>query len=187
MKGFIMARICKKEGCNNHVPKSHVDENGKKHNCQKRKFCLDCSPFGQHNTRNLNNKNTGICCKCGEQSQNGRQKCFKCFFEERSVKISKKVYNIVGYDCWKCGYDKGYEGKAILDFHHLNPKNKLFSLTTRELTGHAWKRVFNEMQKCVSLCCRCHREYHAGLVSDEEIDIIYKQKWKIIKGSLTQW
>ena len=37
------------------------------------------------------------------------------------------------------------------------------------------------MTKCVSLCCRCHREFHAGLISREKMYSIYIEKWKEIK------
>lgn len=173
-------RICAKNNCENNVPKYHITEDGKKHNLQKRKFCLECSPYGQHNTRNFNNKHTGICKKCGKTSQNNRSKCYTCFFNERQLRVSKKIYDLVGYGCWKCGYDEGIKAQSILDFHHINPEDKLFGLSTREFVGHTWDKVWLEMQKCVSICCRCHREYHAGIITDEEIKKIYKKRWKKI-------
>ena len=179
-------RICAKEKCNNPVPKYYITDDGKKHNCQKRKFCIECSPFGLHNTKNLNNKNTGICSKCGNQSQKGKQLCYSCYFNDRLVKISKRVYDIIGYDCWYCGYDKGISGQSMLDFHHIDPKNKLFNLSTRETVGHSWNRVKEELQKCVSLCCRCHREYHYGLISDSIINDIYKSKWIDINNDINK-
>ncbi len=183
-------KVCKKDGCENLIPKNFIDKNGKKHSFQRRSFCLECSPFGEHNTRNLNktrryigdtNYGSGVCPYCGGISQTGNHKCFSCYFNERKKKISKKVHSIIGYDCWYCGYNKGELSQAILDFHHVDPKGKLFNLTTRELVGHAWNKVWEEMQKCVSLCCRCHREYHAKLISEKEILRIYKERWEEIK------
>lgn len=47
--------VCKK--CKSEFKIRQVID-GKTHNLQRRKFCLNCSPFGQHNTRNLlNSKN----------------------------------------------------------------------------------------------------------------------------------
>jgi hypothetical protein len=170
-------RICIKESCENEVPKYFTDDTGKRHNCQRRKYCFKCSPYGEHNTKNLNYKKNSICKTCGKASQKGKLKCYNCYFSEAKKRKIKKVYNLIGYNCWKCNYNKGVKGTSILEFHHINPKTKLFQLSTRELVGYAWDRVFKEMQKCASLCCRCHREYHAGLISNEEIVDIYEKKW----------
>ena len=53
--------------------------------------------------------------------------------------------------------------QSILEFHHLEPSEKDFSL------GHkgyciAWEKVKLELDKCVLLCSNCHREVHAGLI-----------------------
>ena len=173
-------RICQKEQCKNIVPKFFIDEDGKRHNCQRRKFCFICSPYGHHNTKNLNNKNTGICPKCEGSSQKGNSKCYKCYFSEKKERQLKKIYDIIGYNCWLCNYDKGINGSSVLEFHHVDPDNKLFGLTVREFVGKKWEDVWKEMNKCVSLCCRCHREYHAGLISKEEINKLYISKWKNI-------
>ncbi len=31
--------------------------------------------------------------------------------------------------------------------------------------GHAWHRIVKEARKCALVCCRCHREIHAGITS----------------------
>ena len=41
-------------------------------------------------------------------------------------------------------------------------------------------KVFKEMKKCVYLCCRCHRELHAGLIKNDEVENIYVMRWKKI-------
>jgi len=173
-------RICKKEGCNNEIPKYYIKKDGKRHNLQRRRYCFECSPFGEHNTRNLDIKRNSICKKCGGVSQKGRSKCYRCYFSETKIKKMKKVYSLIGYFCWKCNYNKGLEGVPVLEFHHIDPKTKLTGLTTRELVGRKWKLIREEMQKCVSLCCRCHREYHAGLIPDKNILKIYEDRWKEI-------
>ena len=158
-----MARICKKEGCNNHVPKSHVDENGKKHNCQRRKFCFECSPYGQHNTRNFNYK-----------PPPSKRKAAHYYFHKRKKLIIEKVQSIVGNKCWKCNYDTTWRN---LCFHHVDPDKKLFNLSTRDLMGHKWDKVFNEMKKCALLCMNCHGETHAGIIESTEIEELWKEKW----------
>jgi len=179
-----MSRICAKKECSNIFPREYITEDGKKHNLQKRKYCFQCSPFGEHNTKNFNNNNSGICCICGEQSQSAKKKCYKCYFNENKHKKIEQVYSLVGYDCWLCGYDKGKGGVPILEFHHIDPIKKLFGLSTREFVGHKWEKVFNEIKKCVSLCCLCHREFHAGLILPEKIIDIYIKRWRKIKDRL---
>ena len=161
-------RICKKEGCNNYVVRDYIDDDGKKHNCQRRKFCLSCSPFGEHNTRDFN------------AISNRKKPDFKKYFNQRKRKVSAKAYGIVGYGCWYCNYNIGIKGTQVLEFHHLDPNNKKFSITTREMVGHKWCKILKEMKKCVSLCCRCHREVHIDLISAEEIKNIHQMKWKKI-------
>ena len=179
-----MSKICAKENCINVIPKFYITEDGKKHWTQRRKFCFECSPYGVHNTKNLNSKKdngqTGTCAECGNPSQKCHSKCCVCYFRDKKIAKSKKVYDMIGYDCWICGYDRGLKAQSVLDFHHVYPENKMFNLSTREFVGYAWERVWTEMQKCVSICCRCHREYHAGLISDSEVKKVYEERWEKI-------
>ena len=65
-----------------------------------------------------------------------------------------------GSKCQICNYDK-YQG--ALDFHHLDPNEKDFSI------GEATSRVLNskikaELDKCILVCSNCHRELHGGII-----------------------
>ena len=64
-----------------------------------------------------------------------------------------------GGKCTICGYDRCL---AALDYHHVEPKDKQLSTAMRN--GYAWKRIVQEARKCTILCCRCHRELHAGVI-----------------------
>lgn len=58
--------------------------------------------------------------------------------------------------CTKCGESH----PATLDFHHVeyHPNNKkVFKLVQ---DGHWWKRIQQEIDKCVVLCANCHRIHH---------------------------
>jgi hypothetical protein len=175
-----MAKICKNEGCDNVVPNWHTTTDGKKHNCQRRHFCFECSPFGQHNTKNLNNKNSGICCICGEESQSGTKKCYKCYFREKKQQKIKQVYSLVGYNCWVCNYNKGEKAVSVLEFHHMDITKKKFSIGVREFVGRKWDVALEEMKKCISICCLCHREIHAGIISQDKINDVYEERWSRI-------
>lgn len=171
--------------CSSPVPRiAWVD--GKRRNLGKRKYCFNCSPFGKNNTRKLemiDPATKGFCTSCGKplKSKTAIRMCPVCQLYKRADKIRDKIFDILGYQCWVCGYDKGKIAKRVLEFHHMNPSEKEFSLGRNEMTNLAWERVVKEIKKCSLLCCRCHREIDAGIISTEEIEKIYKEKWKNIK------
>jgi len=161
-----MARICKK--CGGEVPR-YFWVDGKKRNCQNRKYCLSCSPFGEHNTRQIEKIPQGRKPKRQEPGY------FAHYFKEKQKGKIEKVQEIVGNKCWLCGYDKTWKN---LCFHHVDPSLKLFGLSTREFVGYAWNRVLLEMKKCILVCQNCHGEIHDGLIDESEIKQLYGDKWK---------
>ncbi len=56
--------------------------------------------------------------------------------------------------CSKCGETRSY----VLDFHHMDPTQKLFEI------GNASKynieKLKLELEKCITLCRNCHSEFH---------------------------
>ncbi len=64
-----------------------------------------------------------------------------------------------GGKCVMCGYSR-YSG--ALDFHHKDPSQKDFGLSTKGLT-RSWEKIKEEIDKCVLVCANCHRELHAGI------------------------
>lgn len=59
-----------------------------------------------------------------------------------------------GGKCILCGYDKC---KTSLSFHHLNPKEKDFTISGKSFS---WDKLKLELDKCVLLCLNCHQELH---------------------------
>lgn len=171
-----MSRECRK--CGGQVPK-FVWIQGKKRNCQRRKYCLTCSPFGLHNTRILEKhrekhsklKKCPVCLELHSQKGN---KCFKCYFYEREKLIQEKVSNLLGgFTCWMCGYNKT---KKNICFHHVNESEKLFGLTTRELVGYSWEKVTKEIDKCILVCHNCHGEIHEGIISSQKVQLVWESR-----------
>lgn len=62
-----------------------------------------------------------------------------------------------GGKCAICGYNRCL---LALEFHHLDPLEKDFSISSRMTS---WKAIVKELDKCVLLCANCHREVHDGL------------------------
>ena len=85
---------------------------------------------------------------------------------ERRSLIKHWALEEKGNRCYVCGYDRC---KEALDFHHLDPTQKEFNLSSRDLSSD-WLIVKPEIDKCVLLCSNCHRELHAGLIT-LEVDI----------------
>ena len=63
-----------------------------------------------------------------------------------------------GGKCEKCGYNKCI---AALDFHHLNPLEKDFSIGNKGYT-RSWENIKKEIDKCILVCANCHREIHSN-------------------------
>lgn len=61
-----------------------------------------------------------------------------------------------GGKCELCGYSKC---PSAFDFHHVDPREKDFSISDRMTTFEAIRK---ELDKCVLLCATCHREVHDG-------------------------
>jgi len=170
--------ICKK--CRKKFP-NRIKIDGKLRVLSSRKYCLECSPFGIHNTSkiHLSNLEKGqlfknktkiiICSLCNREyiyETNNKKghtltRCNSCAINERRFKIKKKAIDYKGGKCQICEYDKDVQ--PVYEFHHLNPNTKEFSLSGSHC--YSWTRIEKELDKCVCLCCRCHREYHAGLIS----------------------
>jgi 5-methylcytosine-specific restriction endonuclease McrA len=77
---------------------------------------------------------------------------------KRRRRISQTLKEAYGAACSVCGYDKCLEA---LEFDHIDPKDKVMAVS--DMRGYLHKATA-EAAKCLLLCCRCHRERHAGLL-----------------------
>lgn len=123
--------------------------------------------------------NQVICAKCGVSKQvtdfyEKKNKksgydatCKECRLEEAKERYQKNklewytyLKDVLHIKCEICGYDKCI---AALDFHHIDPDEKDFcvsKITGKALTKRSLKKVLTEMEKCMVLCARCHKEEH---------------------------
>ncbi len=87
------------------------------------------------------------------------KKCTTIQVVERTKKLKQDMVNYKGGCCQICGYDK-YIG--ALDFHHLNPDEKDFTIA--HIRQYKFDDLIkNELDKCLLVCSNCHREIHGGL------------------------
>lgn len=107
------------------------------------------------------------CAICGKEfvvegfGQATRKYCLNCSPStnnptQRLRAMKKKVVEMKGGKCERCGYDKCIDA---LEFHHLDPTTKDFKLAN---TGSApsFEKYLEETNKCILLCANCHREEH---------------------------
>lgn len=74
-------------------------------------------------------------------------------------RTKKKLVEYKGGKCALCDYNKCI---ANMVFHHRDPSKKDFGISGMSVE---FEKLKVEVDKCVLLCCRCHGEVHAGLVS----------------------
>ncbi len=147
--------------------------NGKVRILKSRRFCLKCSPWGKHNTKNLSKQATKpICSICKkimskknrrrrrEKSEKYYSYCKPCAVKKqyiRQLNFKQQAINYLGGKCNNCGYNKC---NAALCFHHLIPGEKDVGIA--KLRSHSFTKIKPELDKCVLLCSNCHAEEHYG-------------------------
>ena len=94
----------------------------------------------------------------------GGYRCNKCRAEavsRRRRKVKQLLVQDAGGACKLCGYDRCI---AALEFHHLVPAEKRFSLSHRGVT-RSLAAARAEAARCVLLCANCHAEVEAGVAT----------------------
>lgn len=92
----------------------------------------------------------------------GTYRCVLCAQERvaaRRREIKRTLVEEAGGCCAACGYDRF---QAALQFHHLDPAEKSFGISSRGFS-HGIDRAREEARKCVLLCGNCHAEVEAGV------------------------
>lgn len=140
-------RECKK--CNQPIP-NRMTIDGRERNLKNRKYCMQCSPFGAHNTKKL-------------ESSKPESKRVGANVAKRRKKIRDDAIAFLGGRCIKCGYNRCYRA---LCFHHKNPEEKEFNISS---VGKSWDSVLAEAKKCILVCHNCHMELHDNLWQLEDI------------------
>jgi transposase len=100
----------------------------------------------------------------------GYYRCTRCRSDavtRRRRKVKLTLVREAGGACRICGYSRC---AAALEFHHLVPEDKRFSLSQAGM-ARSLARARAEAEKCVLLCANCHAEVEAGFapltVADE--------------------
>lgn len=149
--------------------------NGQTHNLNNRKFCLTCSPFKMHNTKDLNisNQLEKLCRKCSIKHPIGNfykrpdgrpyaycKPCSNKQVIDRQKSLKCQVVQYLGGSCIICGYNKYY---GALELHHLDPSKKDTTLSLKKTVSFSTMK--SEVDKCVLLCSNCHSEVHGKVTT----------------------
>lgn len=87
---------------------------------------------------------------------NARTKARKAARQKVLIDIKKELV------CEECGEDR-YQ---VLEFHHINPAEKLFTIGNYSKAGFTYDELLEEISKCKVLCANCHRMLHWELKQD---------------------
>jgi hypothetical protein len=102
-----------------------------------------------------------LCVGCGETKPEkfygvSKSNCKSCHNKKLMIKrqdLLKEARALLGNKCSMCGYSKC---GAALEFHHVS-EDKEFNIAGARF---GWKKLKEEIKKCILLCANCHREYH---------------------------
>lgn len=106
-----------------------------------------------------------LCSKHGSTTfvlvRSGHYRCRRCRHDavmrwRRAARAA--LIREAGGRCMACGYDAYF---GALQFHHLDPTQKAFGLSSRGFT-RSLDRMRQEARKCVLLCANCHAEVEGG-------------------------
>lgn len=87
--------------------------------------------------------------------------CKVCTSEQtikRQQENQRRCIEYKGGSCVKCGYNKC---QTALEFHHLDPTKKDFSIAGNHLKS--FKNLKVELDKCILICSNCHQELHFSI------------------------
>lgn len=121
-----------------------------------KKFCEICGKEFQ--TKNYGNSRR-YCFDCSPQVTDNFTRADNIVVKRRAIK--RQLVKEAGGKCQKCGYNASIRA---LQFHHLDPEEKDFTVSTNITRG--MNELREEVKKCVLLCSNCHVEEHERLSNE---------------------
>jgi hypothetical protein len=154
------------EACGREFPAKLLIE-GRVRSLYRRRFCLDCSPFGEHNT----SKNpVGPDADADSVRKRRRVDSWVRYLRKRRRTQKERLVALRGGKCEDCGYAASI---AALEFHHRDAETKDFGIGN--MNG-SLARLIAEADKCDLLCANCHRRRHAAASGAPRISTILKKE-----------
>ena len=94
-------------------------------------------------------------------THNREHRCRDCANDMKNTLVKEhKIEAIIdkGGRCTECSMFYNGQNGAAFQFHHVNPENKVASIS--RLLGRSYKRLKEELDKCVLICANCHSILH---------------------------
>lgn len=113
------------------------------------KVCSVCGKLKDESEFHVRHRNK-------DGSINLRSECKVCHSNNEMNRYYEKQAFIDGMKtpCVKCGENR----IRCISFHHINPKEKDFTIGT--LRKSNFNKIKSEIDKCICLCLNCHHEFH---------------------------
>lgn len=89
-----------------------------------------------------------------------RHKCKFCYQKVKNVLKDKYKKLIIDYKMENGCSDCGNKDYRVLEFHHLDKKQKDFNISVAYYNRVGMEKIRQEIKKCVILCANCHRITH---------------------------
>ena len=86
-------------------------------------------------------------------------------------KRKNQLVKIIGGKCCVCGYSKAI---SALEFHHLNPSQKEYQLSSGNC--RSIQEDLKEAKKCILVCSNCHKEIHQGLIDNTKLKSSFNEE-----------
>ena len=88
-----------------------------------------------------------------------RHKCRSCYRATKNVlRKNKRIWLIEYKKNCKCA-ECGINDHRVLEFHHLDKKEKEFAISWAH-DNKSIDKIEKEIKKCIVLCANCHRLLH---------------------------
>jgi hypothetical protein len=126
--------------CGGAIPRQYETPDGRiKKTNKKRKTCFNCSPM-----------------------KDSLAKPRPIEYRTERKKRKAKLVKMKGGKCTICGYSNSLQA---LSFHHRDPSQKKFDISSNGGLMKDWNVVVAEANKCDLLCLNCHAELHNRISS----------------------
>jgi len=120
-----------------------------------KRFCRECD-------REVSQGNTsGFCYVCWRKRNPGSGITPAQSVINWRQRKKEELVRLFGGECVICGYNRS---NWALEFHHRDPSQKDFSISGKNIVS--MNAYIEEAKKCVLVCSNCHKEIHAGLITN---------------------
>jgi hypothetical protein len=126
--------------------------------------CQKVKVLSLFNKKSVSKDGYGNTCKeCNKENLREHYLKNKVYYKEKRQRYQKSIKSwLIEYksklECKNCGESRWW----VLDFHHVDPKQKEYNLAN--LAKDKGKKAFlKEVKKCDVLCSNCHRDLHHRL------------------------